>query len=259
MKKFIAFLLVMLVLAAFPCAAAASGSKTYFYDYGGTVDDSEWEDIETALDEASAKYGLDIVLVAIPYKLATNYGFVNSIVAKEYADDWYDDNGFADNGVLLVCFLGGSPEKGKDYWYIYAKGDGADIYDDGDELFDRMFEDRVSSDYAGIFSAYAENALDMASEHYDYQAGTWLVISIIVGLIVALIVTLVMKSKLKSVKYASDAAVYTRPGSMVLRVESDRYLYSTVTRTARPKDDSSSSGGGSHGGGSRISGGGRSF
>ncbi len=249
MKKIIEFLLVMLILAALPCTASASESKTYFYDYAETVDDNVWEDIETSLDEASAKYGLDIVLVAIPYNLVTNYDFVNSNVAKEYADNWYNDNGFADNGVLFVCFLGGSSEKGKDYWYISVKGKGAEIYDDGDELFDRMFEGRVSSDYANIFSAYAENARDMASEHYDYQAGKWLVISIIAGLIVALIVTLVMKSKLKSVKYASDAAVYTRPGSMVLRFESDRYLYSTVTRTARPKNDSSSSGSGGHSGG----------
>lgn len=257
MKRFISFLLLLLVLAALPCAAAASAGKTYFYDYAETVDDREWEDIETSLDEASAKYGMDIVLVAIPYQLAIpKYGFVNDIVAKEYAESWYDENGFSDNGVLLVCFIGGSAD-GKDYWYIYARGDGADIYENGDELFDRMFEGQVSGDYANIFSAYAENALDMASGHYEYQFGTWLVISLGVGLVIALIATMVMKGKLKSVKYASDAAVYTRPGSMVLRVESDRYLYSTVTRTARPKNDNNSSSGG--GGGSRSSGGGRSF
>lgn len=155
-----------------------------------------------------------------------------------------------------MCFIGGSPEAGKDYWYIYARGDGTEIYENGDELFDRMFEGQVSGDYANIFSAYAENALDMASGHYEYQFGTWLAISLGVGLVIALIATMVMKGKLKSVKYASDAAVYTRPGSMVLRVESDRYLYSTVTRTARPKNDSDSS---SDDGGSSSSGGGRSF
>lgn len=259
MKRFISFLLLLLlVLAALPCAAAASAGKTYFYDYAETVDDREREDIETSLDEASAKYGMDIVLVAIPYQLATpKDGFVNDIVAKEYAENWYDENGFSDNGVLLVCFIGGSPEAGKDYWYIYARGDGTEIYENGDELFDRMFEGQVSGDYANIFSAYAENALDMASVHYEYQFGTWLAISLGVGLVIALIATMVMKGKLKSVKYASDAAVYTRPGSMVLRVESDRYLYSTVTRTARPKNNSDSSS--SDDGGSSSSGGGRSF
>ena len=63
MKRFISFLLLLLVLAALPCAAAASAGKTYFYDYAETVDDREREDIETSLDKASAKYGMDIVLV----------------------------------------------------------------------------------------------------------------------------------------------------------------------------------------------------
>ena len=76
-------------------------------------------------------------------------------------------------------------------------------------------------------------------------------IAVIIGLIIALLVTSSMKSKLKSVRYQANARDYIRSGSFNLKHSRDLYLYSTVTRVARPKSNSggSRSGGGSRGGG----------
>ena len=72
-----------------------------------------------------------------------------------------------------------------------------------------------------------------------------------------------LKSKLKSVGYSKSATSYVAPGSFKLADSRDIYLYSTVSKTARPKDTGSSSGyrggssthrsssGHSHGGGGR--------
>ena len=59
---------------------------------------------------------------------------------------------------------------------------------------------------------------------------------------------------MKSVRQKNDAADYVRPGSMQLTHSRDLFLYSHVSRTAKPKNTSSGGGGG---GGSRGGAGGR--
>ena len=76
-----------------------------------------------------------------------------------------------------------------------------------------------------------------------------------VMIITAMIIMMILCSQLKSVKMEKGAVNYVRPGSMNVTQSRDSYLYSTVSRTAKPKDSGSSthtsSGGGTHGGGGR--------
>ena len=68
-------------------------------------------------------------------------------------------------------------------------------------------------------------------------------------MLLALIPMNIMKSKLKSVQPKAGAADYIRDGSFQLKTDRDMFLYRTVSRTARPKNNSSSgssSGSGSH-------------
>ena len=58
-----------------------------------------------------------------------------------------------------------------------------------------------------------------------------------IGLIIALIVVMTMKAKLKSVKNRNEASDYVREGSFHLTSSSDVYLYRTVRRVARPKNN----------------------
>ena len=83
---------------------------------------------------------------------------------------------------------------------------------------------------------------------------TYVLVSVCVGLITALIVTSIMKGKLKTIRPQNTADNYVREGSMVLSQQADLFLYSRVTRVAKPKDNLSKSGprisssGTSHGG-----------
>ena len=80
--------------------------------------------------------------------------------------------------------------------------------------------------------------------------------ALIIGLIAALITILIMRSGMNTAKLQKSAANYLKDGSFRLRQRSDMFLYSRVTRTARPKNNTSgggssvhrSSGGVSHGG-----------
>lgn len=70
------------------------------------------------------------------------------------------------------------------------------------------------------------------------------------GFVLALLCTMGMRAQLKSVRSQESAVDYVRSGSMDVTRSNDIFLYNTVTRTAKPKDDTSDTGGSdsSHGG-----------
>ena len=81
------------------------------------------------------------------------------------------------------------------------------------------------------------NLLYSSNGYSDDPTLLYLIIgSVIVGVIVALIAVSVMKSKLKTVKWKNNATDYCRQGSFRLTNSAEFFLYSTVTRVARPKD-----------------------
>jgi len=70
----------------------------------------------------------------------------------------------------------------------------------------------------------------------------WILISILGGVIIALIITGVMKSSLKSVSKQRVASNYIVSTVMSLYANQDLYLYSVVTKKAKPKESEGSSG-----------------
>ena len=77
------------------------------------------------------------------------------------------------------------------------------------------------------------------------------------GFVLSLIIVGRMKAKLKTVRFQPAANSYMKAGSMNITESRDLFLYNTVTRTAKPKDNDSgggssthtSSSGSTHGGG----------
>ena len=187
----------------------------------------------------------------------------------EYADDFYDYNGygFGENwdGVLLLVSM-----EDRDWW-ISTTGFGITaITDAGIDYISDKFTDCLSEgEYADAFNTYAElcdKFITQAKTGKPYDYGNMpkepfnvllhICISIAVGFAVALIVTGIMKGKLKTVRFQSAAASYVKDGSMNVTESRDMFLYTHVSRTPRPKESSSggssthtSSSGSMHGGG----------
>ena len=61
--------------------------------------------------------------------------------------------------------------------------------------------------------------------------------SVVIGVIVALVVVSVMRGKLKTVKRQNYASDYRIAGSFRLTKQADFFLYSTVTKIAKPKNN----------------------
>ena len=92
---------------------------------------------------------------------------------------------------------------------------------------------------------------DQSFEGFFRSLGSIPLICIVVGDIGGFIAVSIMKGKLKSVRRRGEASDYVRNGSFNITNSSDIFLYTTVSKTARPKDDDSSFGGG--GGGGHVS------
>ena len=236
-RKIISALLVLILCLALPFGVSAAGEQLVF-DEADLLTASEEMVLEQRLTEISQAYQAQIVVYTIPY---LEGGDVES-----YVDVVYDSNNFGygedrDGVILLVCM---DPRE----YMILSNGYAGVAIDPSliDYMGENIVPDLSDGNYAAAFHSFAE----MCNYHlngyiygYPYDAGFWLIASLIVGAVVALIAVLIMKGKLKSVRWQNQARNYIKNGSMNVTLQEDIYLYRTVTRTKRQTESSSGSGG----------------
>ena len=254
MKKIISLFIILLLCLSL-CTAVFAESAPLVVDDADVLSDSEEERLTDLLEDIRSEHGLDVVILTVES--------LEGEWPEDFADDYYDYNGYSYDGVLLlIC-----PESGDGH--ISTAGYG--IYAITDAGIERI-TDEISSDlswgnYYEAFKTYAEYCdefigLAKDGDPYDYDdlpkepfsVFKSLFLSLLIGFAVALVITLVMKGQLKSVRLRENASMYAKRGSMNVTHSRDLYLYSRVTRTPKPKEGGSSthrsSSGRSHGGGS---------
>lgn len=274
-KKFIGFALFLLlvVTAVLPVCAETGDGFTSEYerllDSAGLLTESEYNDILSQLNELSERQNFDLV-VHTTANMSENYDNV-----VDYADDVYDYLGFGyqygvdRDGAILVIAL-----DTRDV-YISTRGYGLTAFTDyGIEvIIEDISEYLTDGDYyTGIcrFIAYSDEYLNLAHDGNPFDVLSpplepgvpfkmgWVIVSLAVGAIAAATTVSSMKEKLKTVRSAAAAGNYVRKDSLVLAPEKSRdiYLYTTQSRSAKPRSSSSggssshsSSSGSSHGGG----------
>ena len=214
-------------------------------DYTDTLSSDELDTLSSKLDDISDKWGVDVVCV-----LDTDYESY-TYSATSYADDYYDYNGFRNDGIALAVFTVSRE------WAISTKGSAISTFTDKgqSDIISDIKSYMSNGDYYEAFYKFA----DKCDEYLQYEkdngkaktdsSGKNLIIaiaiSVVIGVIVGFIGSGIMKSKLKSVKFQSGAANYVVPNTFNLSNAQDVYLYSTVTKTKRESDSSSGSGGSS--------------
>lgn len=155
-------------------------------------------------------------------------------------------------------------------WYVSTCGYGITAFTDAgiEYIGEQIKSDLSDGKYASAFDSYAElcdDFITQARTDKPYDNGNlpskplsliWIPIAIVIGFVLAKIIVGSMKSKLKTVREQAAANSYVRSNSMNITDNRDMFLYNTITRTARPKNDSSSgssthtsSSGTTHGGG----------
>ena len=235
-------------------------------DMAELLSDSDKTALLSKLDEISERQKLDIVVLTV--------NTLDGKTPRDYADDFYDYNGygFGENkdGILLLVSM-----EDRDWW-ISTTGYGITaLTDAGIEYISKKFlSDLSDGDYAQAFTTYAElcdQFITQAKTGEPYDIGNmpkepfnvaWnILVAFVIGLVVAFVVTNIMKKQLKTVQLKSEANNYVKSNSMIVTENRDLFLYNQVSRRARPKETDNRSGssggssthtsssGSSHGGG----------
>lgn len=266
-KKITAALAVLLLTVLFcvPASAAEGPGEGFagvyprLMDTADLLSDAEEEKLLSDLDEVSGRQKLEVAIATVD---TLEGGDIAS-----YADDLYDHCRFgygADrDGILLLVSIEDRE------WYMSTCGYGITAFTDaGIQYIGAQIKDDLSDgDYAEAFRSFAQNcdkfitqartgrSFDKSNLPREPMSAIWIPISLIVGIAIAVIVVGVMKASLKTVRFQPEAKDYVRDGSMHITQSRDLFLYRTIDRRERPKDNDSgssthtSSSGTTHGGG----------
>ncbi|MDD7642957.1 MAG: TPM domain-containing protein [bacterium] len=257
--------LVMLVVFA-PLPAKAADQLTFLVDDAGLLSAEDAASIESQLTGLAQKYDMHYVIVTEEDP--------NISSAMEAADDFFDYNGYGTgddrSGVLLYINM-----STRDVW-ISTRGFGITTFTDagieyildelvyslGDEAYFETFETFTA--LCDDFTQQAKNGTPYDMDHMPQEPFPWiggLIMCMALGAIVGLIYILVLRGQLKSVAPNESASDYMVKGSMHVTNSREFFLYRTLSRHERPKENSSGGGGGStthrsssgatHGGGGR--------
>ncbi len=244
MKRVFSFLTCLCLLFAV-LSLTAFASPDRLVDGADLLTPSEEAELRAMLDEVSEQYQTDVVIVT------TNTTDGKSPMA--YADDYYDFNGYASDGVLLLISM-----EDRDWW-ISTTGLAIRAFRDStiDSIGDLMLNDLSNGWYADAFETFVKQCayyLDGEINGFSFDFGYNLIVALIIGLVAALIVTLIMRGQLKSVRRQAAASNYVKANSLKLTQSHELFLYRHVTRVRKASSSSgssthSSSSGRSHGGG----------
>ena len=252
-RELIALMLILCLVAGLSLTAYASSN--HMVDGAGLLTGTDVENLETKLTRISDRYNVDIVIVTVET--------TDGLSPMEYADDYYDYNGYGADGILLLVSMEDSD------WWVSTTGYGITAITDAglEYISDRFVPQLSKGEFAEAFYTFAdlcEEFLAQAEtgEPYDnhnlpkdpFRLTKNLMIALVIGLVAAWIATARMKAKLKTVHEQGKADDYIVSGSFKLTQSRDLFLYTHIDRRERTKNDSSSSthtssSGTTHGGG----------
>lgn len=265
MKKKISVILFAFILClsiVFPAfAAETDGFADEYYrviDMSNLLTDNEETALNAKLDEISIRQDMDIVVVTV--------SDLEGYTVQNYADDIYDECSFgygaSRDGLLLLISTADND------WYISTCGYGIMAFTDAGIQYigKQMKLDLSAGDFASAFDTYAslcdefitqartDRPYDKSNLPREPLSFVWIPASVAIGFALAMIIVGQMKGKMKTVRSQAAANCYIKNGSMNITESRDMFLYNTVTRTEKPKDDSgsrthTSSSGTTHGGG----------
>jgi len=249
MKTKIIFLTLLFALISLPLFSQEPGLNSAWdrvVDRAGLLNTAQKDSLLSRMDYLAKTYNFDLVIVT-----ENSIGDTYPVI---YADDFFDDNGFGlgddRDGCLFLIVT-----ETRDYWFS-TSGRGIKILNNRafDKLEAAALKFLKGDNYYEAFVSFLDNweqflILNAKNRSYNffYQHNVIAVIVVwLIALGIGFIVVQVWKSGMNTALPKTQANAYMVPGSLAFNTKTDRFLYSTVTKTARPTESSSSGGGGSH-------------
>lgn len=255
---------IMSVFLGFSVSSAA-GKKSVIDD-AGLIKASDEKKLDKKIKNIQ-KDKFDVVILTVKS--------LDGKSAQDYADDYYDNNDYGlDNEKSGVLFL---VSKGDRKYHISTKGAGIKAFtdygigrikeeikpylSDGD-YFDAC--DEFLNITKNFVKAYKDGTPYDTDNPYNEEIDYVIleVIALVIAFVIALISVGIMRLRMNTAKPKGTAMEYIKKGSFKLTSEKDIFMYSTVTKTAKPKDNDNPAGGSTthvSSSGSEHGGGGGSF
>lgn len=255
-KRIIAILFaVVLIFSAALIPAGAAGAYGVKLDDAADLLNSEEESMLTAkMQEVSDTCQCNVLFLTANDQSGATFTFNGT--GEDYCKRYYETT-FGVNVDGVIVYLTLHDEDGDRQLYVYGTGKMEKRLSNSES--EDIRTDAINHhkpETKGYYDFFLSICDGLEKAIPPHMAWYKLPLAFLIGFGIALLILLILKGQLKSVKMERGAVNYVRPGSMNVTASRDTYLYRTVSRTARPKNNSSSSG--SSGGGS-YSGGGSKF
>lgn len=221
---------------------------TYVVDGADLLTIDEEEKLARMIEEEREKLGIDIVIVTA--------NSLHGLSPQAYSDDFYDYNGFSDDGVLFLVSM-----EERDYHFSTSGSCIEALTDYGLEYIDKRVVPYLSDgEYFKSFSTFVELVDEFVLEANEGEAydtnnvkrtypAIMFGICPLIGLIIAAIYYSILKGQLNSVSQRTTANSYIVPGSFNITKARDIFVNRHVNRTPKPEREISS---GDSGGGSTV-------
>lgn len=230
------------------------------YDYADVLSDSEEEKLAELIAKREAQIGCDIVLVTIRESVLEKYGFSENTDANwekammNYADDFYDENGYGFNksfegdGVLLLHnWYEGENGSEKGSW-LSTSGRVYEHYTRS--MINKVLDDVYYEAKDNPYRAYRLYIEDVYKEMSGKSSSVNLnPILLFAGSLIAAGVFIATHLKGKQGEKTTVASTYVENGSVRFNDQRDELVNKYVTSRVIPSNTGSGGGGGSHSGG----------
>lgn len=232
MKKLISVFLCLVLCIGLTITATAAEYPPVF-DKAGILSDSDAQFLAERAQEVSQEAGIDLVILTVPS--------LDGKSAQDYADDYYDYNGYSENGVIFLLAM-----EEREY-HISTCGTVIDMLTD-DVLYN-MEEDFLpylsEGEYDDAFLDFINSVAVYTIDDPLADAIVSIFFGSIAGLIVAGISILVMRMGMNTKVSQYDAGDYMNTSTYNLHRNADIFLYSQTSRRRKPENNNSGGGGGS--------------
>ena len=249
-KKFLLILMTFLLIRSFTTLQifADESENPLFVDLTNSISQDETNSLNEKLSSVSEKQECAVVIC-----ITDDFG---EKTATEYADDYFDTNGYgygSDNSGILLVINTESHD-----WAISTTGYGIKAFTDAGQsyIMDQITPELGDGSYVAAFSEFAELCDDyltqahtdeaydnsnMPSKEKDFNLARDISVGILIGIIIAFLIVHSNKSALKTVRREPEAKNYMRDGSLNISKSREILIHTDVEKIKIKNEDSGSS------------------
>lgn len=236
------YAVLLCALTAYPVSAEFKNPPVV--DNGEVLTEEQTAALSDKLNSIREEYDFDVAIY-------TEY-VMSGYYAEATADDIYDSNGYGggetDDGIML--YISREPRE----YHLTTHAKGIEYFNDNglQYLEEKLLPYLKENDYCSAMNVYADCAgelLQMAANGEPFDEVILdrdskifiIIIALTVPLLIAFAAMGLRLLRMKTVQKKVGAGDYVKCGGVALDRSEDIFLYSTVTKTPRPKETQASS------------------